>query len=61
MSQKRMAELYGVDVRTVNYHLAQIFESGELQESATIRKIGIVQMGGDRVANLNKQLTLQYD
>ena len=44
MSQKRMAELYGVDVRTVNYHLAQIFESGELQESATIRKIGIVQM-----------------
>ena len=44
MSQKRMAELYGVDVRTVNYHLSQIFESGELQESATIRKIGIVQM-----------------
>ena len=41
MPQKRMADLYGVDVRTVSYHLAQIYESGELQESATIRKIGI--------------------
>ena len=51
MSQKRMAELYDVDVRTVNYHLSQIFESGELQESATIRKIGIVQMEGDREVN----------
>ena len=56
MSQKRMAELYGVDVRTVNYHLAQIFESGELQESATIRKIGIVQMEGDRQVNRPQML-----
>ena len=56
MSQKRMAELYGVDVRTVNYHLAQIFESGELQESATIRKIGILQMEGDREVNRPQML-----
>ena len=56
MSQKRMAELYGVDVRTVNYHLAQIFESGELQESATIRKFGIVQMEGDRQVNRPQML-----
>ena len=56
MSQKRMAELYGVDVRTVNYHLAQIYESGELQESATIRKIGIVQMEGDREVNRPQML-----
>jgi hypothetical protein len=48
MPQKRMAELYGVDVRTVSYHLTQIYESGELQESATIRKIGIVQNEGIR-------------
>ena len=48
MSQKRMAELFGVDVRTVNYHLKQIFESGELSEEATIRKIGIVQTEGER-------------
>lgn len=51
MPQKRMAELYGVDVRTVSYHLAQIYESGELQESATIRKIGIVQNEGGREVN----------
>lgn len=51
MSQKRMAELYGVDVRTVNYHLSQIYESGELKEDATIRKIGIVQVEGEREVN----------
>ena len=48
LSQKRMADLYGVDVRTVSYHLSQIYESGELKEEATIRKIGIVQNEGDR-------------
>ena len=48
MSQKRMADLFGVDVRTVNYHLGQIYETGELQKEATIRKIGIVQNEGDR-------------
>ena len=48
MSQKRMADLFGVDVRTVNYHLGQIYETGELQREATIRKIGIVQNEGDR-------------
>ena len=48
MSQKRMADLFGVDVRTINYHLSQIYESGELTKEATIRKIGIVQLEGDR-------------
>ena len=48
MSQKRMADLFGVDVRTVNYHLGKIYESGELAEKATIRKIGIVQSEGER-------------
>ena len=48
MSQKRMADLFGVDVRTINYHLGQIYESGELVKEATIRKIGIVQSEGER-------------
>ena len=48
MSQKRMADLFGVDVRTVNYHLGQIYETGELQKEATIRKIEIVQNEGER-------------
>ena len=41
LSQQRMAELFGVDVRTVNYHLKQIDESGEIHLSDTIRKIRI--------------------
>ncbi|MDR2969712.1 MAG: hypothetical protein LBV32_08935 [Tannerellaceae bacterium] len=31
-----------------NYHLGQIYESGELKEEATIRKIQIVQQEGER-------------
>ena len=55
MSQKRMADLFGVDVRTVNYHLKQIFDSGELSEEATIRKIGIVQSEGDSAWSISCQ------
>jgi len=33
-----MAELFGVDVRTVNYHLKQIDESGEIHLSDAIKK-----------------------
>ncbi len=42
------AELFGVDVRTVNEHLKNIFESGELLREATIRKNRIVQQEGNR-------------
>ena len=56
MSQKRMADLYDVDVRTINYHLTQIYDSDELQESATIRKIGIVQTEGNREVNRPQML-----
>ena len=48
MSQKRMANLFGVDVRTINYHLEQIYNTGELDKEATVRKIGIVQREGER-------------
>jgi len=47
LSQKRMSELFGVDLSTINYHLKQIFESGELDEKATIGKIPIVQLEGE--------------
>lgn len=39
LTQKRMAELFGVDVRTVNEHLQNIFKSHELDENSVIRKI----------------------
>ena len=48
MSQKKMAALFDVDVTTINYHLSKIYESGELQESSTIRKFPIVQKEGGR-------------
>ena len=48
LSQKKMAELFGVDVRTVNEHLQNIFATGELQEVSTIRKFRIVQQEGSR-------------
>ena len=51
LSQKRMANLYDVEVSTINYHLGQIYESGELNEDATIRKFEIVQKEGEREVN----------
>jgi len=41
LSQQRMAELFGVTVPTINHHLSQIEESGEIHLSDTIRKIRI--------------------
>ncbi len=48
LTQKRMAELFGVDVRTINEHLQNIYHSTELQKEATVRKIRIVQQEGQR-------------
>ena len=48
LTQKRMAELFGVEVNTINYHLKEIYKSNELSEDATIRKIRIVQNEGNR-------------
>ena len=41
LSQRRMSELYNVDVSTINYHLKQLDESGEVHLSEVIRKIQI--------------------
>lgn len=48
LTQRSLAELFGVDVSTINYHLTEIYKSGELEEAATIRKIPIVQREGNR-------------
>ena len=48
LSQKMMAELFEVDVRTINEHLQNIYKTGELLEDPTIRKIRIVQNEGTR-------------
>lgn len=48
LTQKMMAELYNVDVRTINYHIGKVFEDSELEERSTIRKFRIVQSEGSR-------------
>lgn len=46
LTQKKMSELFGVDVRTVNEHLQNIFKSSELKENSVIRKIRITAADG---------------
>lgn len=46
LTQKLMAQLFDVDVRTVSEHLRNIFISGELEKKAVIRKFRIVRGGG---------------
>ena len=42
LTQKLMAELFGVGVPAINKHLSNIFETRELQQEATISKMEIV-------------------
>lgn len=48
MNQKRIAELFGVEIPTVSYHLKEIYGSGELTPEATLRRIRRVQTEGNR-------------
>lgn len=61
LTQKLMAELYDVDVRTINEHLKNIFADGELvEDEATVRNFRIVQTEGQReVARNTKHYNLQ--
>lgn len=51
LTQKMMATLYDVDVRTVNEHIKKIYNDNELSEDPTIRKFRIVQTEGTRQVN----------
>ena len=48
LTQKMMATLYGVDVRTINDHIKKIYSDSELEENSTIRNFRIVQTEGLR-------------
>ena len=54
LSQKLMAELFGVSVPTINEHLKNIYETGELVREATLRNFRIVQAEGGR--NVSRQV-----
>ena len=51
LSQKLIAELFEVDVSTINEHLKNIYKNAELDKNATIGKFPIVQKEGNRNVN----------
>ncbi len=48
ITQKSMAELFGVQTPDISKHLTNIYEEGELSKEATISKMEIVQNEGGR-------------
>lgn len=60
LTQKMMATLYDVDVRTINEHIKKIYSDSELEEDSTIRNFRIVQAEGSRqVTRDTKHYNLQ--
>lgn len=47
-TQVAMGELFGVEAKTIGFHLQNIFQEGELQQDRTTQKIGVVQLEGTR-------------
>ncbi|WP_423740255.1 virulence RhuM family protein [Flavobacterium columnare] len=48
LTQQKMADVFGVAKSTISEHLSNIYESGELEKEATVRKFRTVQMEGER-------------
>jgi len=48
VTQKAMAELFGVQIPAISKHLGNIYEEGELQQDSTLSKMEIVQNEGGR-------------
>ena len=46
ITQKMLAVLYDVDVRTINYHIKKIFDDSELEEASVIRIFRITAADG---------------
>ena len=60
LTQKTMATLYDVDVRTINEHIKKIYSDSELEVDSTIRNFRIVQTEGSRqVTRDTKHYNLQ--
>ena len=48
LTQQKMADVFGVAKSTISEHLSNIYESGELEKQATVRKFRTVQTEGER-------------
>ena len=55
LTQKAMAELFGVKIPAVSKHLANIYETGELQQEATLSILETVQTEGQRQVSRNME------
>lgn len=53
LSQKMMSKLFEIESQTINYHIKEIYKSGELEENPTTRKFRIVQKEGNREVKRN--------
>lgn len=64
LTQKRMADLFGVGIPAVNKHLANIFESGELSENSVISILEITAEDGKKYKtkfyNLDAIISIGY-
>ena len=64
LTQKRMAELFGVAVPAISKHLKNIFDSGELQESSVVSKMEITAADGKKYQttfyNLDAAIAVGY-
>ena len=49
----QMAELFGIDKSGISRHIKNIYDTGELQEEATVAKIATVQQEGTRQVTRN--------
>ena len=63
-TQKRIAEIFQVDVRTVSYHINEILESGELNKYSVVQKSWITAADGKKyetnVYNLDMIIAVGY-
>jgi hypothetical protein len=60
LSQKNIADLFQVSVKTINEHIVNIYDEEELNPAATIRKFRIVQIEGKReVARIVEHYNLE--
>lgn len=55
LTQKTMAELFGVQVPGIAKHLKNIFESGELIREATVSKMEMVRSEGEQAVTRNME------
>ena len=55
LTQKRMAELFGVEVPAINKHLSNIYETDELDKEATISILETVRQEGTRMVKRNME------